>query len=136
MPSTPVVHALASLHRLSGAHICECAALLALMQYTRQQWRSRSSTARCHVQGQLCLEKGTLVGPPEVGILATIGASAVRVVRKPLVAVLSSGDEVVEPTCQQLGPGQIRDCNRSMLVAAVQEAGASVLDLGIAKDQV
>jgi hypothetical protein len=88
------------------------------------------------VQGQVCLTKGTLLGPPEIGILATIGATDVSVYRKPLVAVLSSGDEVVEPDCAKLGPGQIRDCNRSMLVAAVREAGARVLDLGIAKDQV
>ena len=52
----------------------------------------------------------------------------------PRVAVLSTGDEVVEPSRQNLKPGQIRDANRAMLVAASQQAGAKVLDLGIARD--
>lgn len=87
------------------------------------------------LQGQLCLPAGTLLGAPELGILATVGATQVHVTPRPTVAVLSSGDEVVEPSCERLGPWQVRDSNRSMLVAAAEEAGARVLDLGIAKDQ-
>lgn len=52
----------------------------------------------------------------------------------PSVAVLSTGDEVVEPTTLHLEPGQIRDANRAMLVAASKQAGARVMDLGIARD--
>lgn len=48
--------------------------------------------------------------------------------------MLSTGDEVVEPTTLHLEPGQIRDANRAMLVAASKQAGAQVLDLGIARD--
>lgn len=48
--------------------------------------------------------------------------------------MLSTGDEVVEPTTQHLQPGQIRDANRAMLVAACKVAGAQVVDLGIARD--
>ena len=48
--------------------------------------------------------------------------------------MLSTGDEVVEPTTAKLEPGQIRDANRAMLVAASKQAGAQVLDLGIARD--
>ena len=88
------------------------------------------------LQGQLCLPAGTVLGAAEIGILATVGATRVAVVRAPTVAVLSTGDEVVDPACAALGPGQIRDCNRSMLVAAAKDAGARVIDLGIAKDQV
>jgi hypothetical protein len=45
-----------------------------------------------------------------------------------------AGDEVVDPATAQLGPGQIRDCNRAMLLAAVASAGAEAVDLGIARD--
>jgi molybdopterin biosynthesis enzyme len=55
---------------------------------------------------------------------------------RPKVGVLSTGDELVEPRQQQLGPGQIRDANRHMLAAAVRAAGWDVVDLGIAKDDV
>jgi molybdopterin biosynthesis enzyme len=48
--------------------------------------------------------------------------------------VLSTGDEVVEPTTGELGPGQIRDANRSMLLAAAAAAGAVPIDMGIARD--
>lgn len=50
------------------------------------------------------------------------------------MAVLSSGDELVEPETSELGAGQIRDANRSMLLAAIQATSAEPLDLGIAKD--
>ena len=54
--------------------------------------------------------------------------------RTPRVGVLSTGDEVVDPATKVLGPGQIRDANRSMLLAAARSAGAEVHDLGIARD--
>ena len=57
-----------------------------------------------------------------------------QVHRTPVVALLSTGDEVVEPSTQHLQPGQIRDANRAMLVAACKVAGAQVVDLGIARD--
>ncbi len=51
------------------------------------------------------------------------------------MGVLSTGDELVEPSAQKLAPGQIRDANRAMLAAAALAAGASVVDLGIAGDK-
>ena len=50
------------------------------------------------------------------------------------MAVLSTGDELVEPDQAQLGPGQIRDANRFMLAAAARSAGCEAVDLGIARD--
>jgi hypothetical protein len=49
-------------------------------------------------------------------------------------SVGTAGDEVVDPSTTQLGPGQIRDCNRAMLLAAAATAGADTIDLGIARD--
>lgn len=46
----------------------------------------------------------------------------------------AAGDEVVDPATAQPGPGQIRDCNRAMLLAAAATAGADTIDLGIARD--
>jgi gephyrin len=84
--------------------------------------------------GQIALPAGHSIGAAEVGILATVGAVEVSVHRKPHVAVLSTGDEVMEPSVSVLTPGKIRDANRAMLLAAAAETGAKVTDLGIAAD--
>lgn len=86
-------------------------------------------------QGQLVLPQGTVLGPPELGLLGTVGQAEVSVYRRPIVAVMSTGDEIVEPhhTPQ---PGQIRDANRFTLMGVVRDAGAVPLDLGIIRDDV
>ncbi|XP_021720621.1 molybdopterin biosynthesis protein CNX1-like isoform X2 [Chenopodium quinoa] len=58
----------------------------------------------------------------------------VQVYRTPTIGVLSTGDELVEPTTQNLGCGQIRDSNRAMLLAAAVQQSCSIVDLGIARD--
>ena len=85
-------------------------------------------------KGQVVLSEGTELGPAEIGLLATIGRTQVRVYRKPVVAVMSTGDELVEPD-HTPGPGQIRDSNRYTLAAAVAEAGGIPLVLGLARDE-
>ena len=86
--------------------------------------------------GEVVLERGERLGPAEVGLLATVGAQSVDVSRRPLVAVLSTGDEVVDGfSGVEPGLGQIRDANRPMLLAAASAAGADILDLGIAGDE-
>lgn len=84
--------------------------------------------------GQRVLEAGDRLGPAEIGLLATVGAARVSVYGRPTVAVLSTGDELVEPG-EAPGDGQIRDSNRATLMAAVREAGGTPLDLGIARDE-
>jgi Probable molybdopterin binding domain/MoeA N-terminal region (domain I and II) len=84
--------------------------------------------------GEVVLQAGDYIAPAEVGILATVGATRVRVYPRAHVGVLSTGDEVVEPSVAKLGPGQIRDANRAMLIAAARTAGNRVTDLGIARD--
>lgn len=83
--------------------------------------------------GEVILTAGERLGPPEIGLLAMIGRTTVQVARRPRVAILSTGDELVEPD-QSLRPGVIRDSNRYALAAAVREAGGEPLLLGIARD--
>lgn len=83
--------------------------------------------------GQLILAHGTSLGVAEIGLLATAGRRRVRVYRRPVVAVLATGDEVYEPD----GPvfaGGVRDSNRYALMAAAREAGCIAISLGIARD--
>lgn len=84
--------------------------------------------------GQLVLPRGTVLGPAELGLLGTIGKTRVAVYRRPKVAVMSTGDEIVGPQ-QSPRPGQIRDANRFTLMGVVRQAGAEPIDLGIVKDK-
>lgn len=83
--------------------------------------------------GQEVLPVGARLGAAEIGLLATVGITKVRAYPRPRVAVLSTGDELVEPG-EVPGPGQIRDSNRAMLLAAIRAAGGDPIDLGIASD--
>jgi molybdopterin molybdotransferase len=84
--------------------------------------------------GQLVLAKGTVLGPAELGLLGTVGKAEVSVHRLPTVAVMSTGDEIVEPD-ETPQPGQIRDANRFTLMSVVRQTGAKPLDLGIVRDK-
>ena len=84
--------------------------------------------------GEQVLAAGEQLGPAEIGLLATVGAVDVAIHPKPRVAVLSTGDELVEPG-EPLGPGQIRDSNRATLLAAIAAAGGVPVDLGIGRDE-
>ncbi|MFN8470719.1 MAG: gephyrin-like molybdotransferase Glp [Anaerolineae bacterium] len=85
-------------------------------------------------RGELVLRAGTVLGPAELGVLATVGRADATVIPSPIVAVLSTGDELVEPGTPP-GPGQIRDSNRYTLMAAIRRLGAIPLDLGIVEDK-
>jgi molybdopterin molybdotransferase len=84
-------------------------------------------------QGALAIAKGTNINPQTVGLLATLGVVAVPVYRKPKIAVLSSGDELIDPS-EELSPGKIRESNSFMLQAALRQTGAEIIQLPIAKD--
>jgi molybdenum cofactor synthesis domain-containing protein len=83
--------------------------------------------------GSVVLQRGTLLGAAEMGLLASLGVDPVVVVRRPRVSVLSTGNELVEPD-ETPGPGQIRDANRFSLIAALREAGADVVWAGRGPD--
>ncbi len=85
-------------------------------------------------RGETAVAAGTVLRPAELGVLASIGRPSVKVVRRPNVAVLSTGDELVEIT-DEPGPGRIRDTNRYSLAAAVRAAGCAAFELGIARDE-
>ncbi|OVA02942.1 Molybdopterin binding domain [Macleaya cordata] len=82
----------------------------------------------------IVLRSGEQIGTSEIGLLATVGVMMVKVYPSPTIAVLSTGDELVEPTTGYLSRGQIRDSNRAMLMAAAAQQHCKVLDLGIAHD--
>ena len=84
--------------------------------------------------GERVLAAGQVLGPAELGMLASLGLPAAPVHRRPVVGVFSTGDELVDPG-KALVLGQIYDSNRPTLLAAVAQAGGTPLDLGIARDR-
>jgi molybdopterin molybdotransferase len=84
--------------------------------------------------GELVLGAGTQLGAAELGLAAALGFAEVEVRRRPRVALLSTGDELVE-VGRKPGPGQITDSNRWALLAALREAGVDVRILGIGPDE-
>ena len=83
--------------------------------------------------GSVVLEAGRLIRPIEVGLLSEVGCVEVRVVPRPRVAVLSTGNELVPPSIVPTR-GQIRNSNGPMLAALAEQAGAMAVPLGIARD--
>ena len=84
-------------------------------------------------KGVVALSAGTRLSAAELGLLATFGQKKVNVFRKPKVAVLATGNELMSPG-SELGASQIYDCNTTALCAAVAEAGCEPIPLGIARD--
>ncbi|XP_052326783.1 gephyrin isoform X12 [Oncorhynchus keta] len=85
-------------------------------------------------RGECVLSKGTHMGPSEIGLLATVGVTEVEVQKFPVVAVMSTGNELLNPE-DDLHPGKIRDSNRSTLLATIQEHGYPTINLGIVGDK-
>lgn len=92
--------------------------------------QTRGSECR---RGDLMLDPGRLIGAPEAAVLATTGHATVSVSKKPIVGILSTGDELVEVGSIP-GPSQIRNSNGVTLAAQVAEAGGSPRLLGIVRD--
>lgn len=86
-------------------------------------------------RGETVLRAGAPLRPAEIGVLASLGRATVAVHRRPIVAILSTGDEVVPPG-RPLRPGQIRDSNGATLAALVRRYGGTPRQLGIARDTV
>ena len=85
-------------------------------------------------RGETLLRKGAPIGSREIGMLAACGFAAIDVVRRPRVAVLSTGDELVEPG-RPLHPGGVYDSNGAIIAAAVVEAGGEPVPFGAFPDE-
>lgn len=85
-------------------------------------------------EGAVVFGAGDRLFPAHLGVLASIGVARPLVCRRPVVAVMSTGDELAPAETERLRPGGIRDSNRPMLVAMLADLGAEVLDLGIVPD--
>ncbi len=83
--------------------------------------------------GELVLHAGELLSSRETGVLAAIGAAAVNVVRRPRVAILSTGDEIIPPG-QAVQPGLVYDSNARIIADAVRELGGEPVELGVVRD--
>jgi len=86
-------------------------------------------------RGQTVLPSAIEIGPWEIGVLATLGWAKVPVIRRPHVALLGTGDEVIDVD-EPLRPGKIRNSNSYLLEAAVRRAGAEPHRLGVARDTI
>lgn len=95
-----------------------------------QHIRYRGEDART---GDAVVAAGAVIGPPEISILASFGKAVVPVFRRARVAILSTGDELIELGGQP-SAGRIINSNALSLAAAVRDAGAEPADLGIARD--
>jgi molybdopterin molybdotransferase len=85
-------------------------------------------------EGEVILHAGTEIGAPEIGLAATQGYGELPIYRRPRVAVLSTGSELVEPGTRELAPGEIFDSNSFALLAQAREAGADARRITAASD--
>lgn len=85
--------------------------------------------------GEVVLPRDRVLGPAHVGVLASLGRTCARVTRRPVVAILSTGDEILPPG-EPLRPGTIYDSNAYSIAAAVRAAGGIPRMLGIARDTI
>ncbi|NPA52014.1 MAG: molybdopterin molybdotransferase MoeA [Aquificae bacterium] len=85
-------------------------------------------------KGQILIEKGTLIRPPEIGIMASVNKPTVYVKQKLKVGILTTGDEILDIGEPITSPSQIRTSNTYSLYAQIKQAGAEPIILGFAKD--
>jgi molybdenum cofactor synthesis domain-containing protein len=143
-PSIPV-GAGEAIRIMTGAPVPDGADAIVMVEHTEREGEERVRVMRPARPGDhvrfaggdveaeaVVFTAGTVVHAAHLGVLASLDISEIDVVPRARVAVLSTGDELIERG--PLAPGQIRDSNRPMLRALVEEAGAVVVDLGTARD--
>lgn len=93
--------------------------------------RPRGSSIK---EGDLLLPKGTLIAPHQISSLASIGITTAKVIRRPVIAVIPTGDELMQPG-RPLAAGKVYNSNGPAIVAYVQQYGGIAKQLGIARDK-
>ena len=96
-------------------------------------WRNASKRGEDIKKNEKVLARGLVLRSQDIGIIASVGRRKVMVARKPRIAVLSTGNELVEPT-EDIPRGKIIDSNKYSISSAAKEAGADPIMLGIARD--
>ena len=99
-----------------------------------KQWQNYCYQGEDFKNGTVLLTKGTKIGFIEAGILASMGKTKILVYRRATVAILTTGDEVIEPG-KPLIPGKIYDCNQSLLAARIEEFGADLVEVTSIEDR-
>jgi len=84
-------------------------------------------------KGQIAMKKGKVIRPAEIGFLSSLGYSEIKVYKAPTIALLITGDELVDIN-EEIGKGKIRNSNEYSLTALINDSGANVLSLGIIPD--
>lgn len=98
-------------------------------------WSNVSRRGEDVEKGEKVLGKGTVLQPQDLGMLVAVGVDQVTVIRKPRIAILSTGNELVESRSELL-LGKVVDVNRIVISAAIKDLGGDPVDLGIVKDEV
>jgi molybdopterin molybdotransferase len=86
-------------------------------------------------KGAMVVSKGTMIGPAQVSVLITIGKAVVKVIRRPVIAVISTGDELID-LGEPLLPGKTYNCNATAIAALISHYGGIPKVLGIASDNI
>ncbi|MFA9422225.1 MAG: gephyrin-like molybdotransferase Glp [Sedimentibacter sp.] len=85
-------------------------------------------------KGEVVIKKGTKLRAYEIGVLSSLGFLETEVYNKPIIGIISTGDEVVNPG-QTIMPGQIRDINTYLLYSLIEESGCKAVKYGLVKDE-
>jgi molybdopterin molybdotransferase len=138
---------------MTGAPLPPGADAIVPVEDTNEPWRNEERPLPSHINihkavqpgdyvrdigediraGQIILHKNHILRPQEIGVLASLGVSRVQVIRRPRVAILATGDELL-PIDAPLQPGKIRNSNGYTQVSQVKALGGIPIFLGIAKD--
>ena len=131
---------------MTGAPVPPGADAVVMLEYTRREAGAvvveRSAAVGENIvpagaearRGQVVLKARTRLGPAHMAVAAAVGVTQIAVYRRPRVAILATGDEIVEAGAQP-GPSQIRNSNSYSLAAQVEAAGGEAVILDIAPDQ-